>query len=131
MNLPRTAPVPVAPARAFIAALIRVCPKKGCKGCARARKACDSTARSHLTQVSPGGLILTLCGHGEKDPGRSLQDDRNCEKCVAQAIKASGTRCGTEDATEADMGEAGPGIIPSPEPPRSDHLNYQDSGDWE
>jgi hypothetical protein len=61
MNLPRTTPVPAAPACAFIAALIRVCPKKGCKGLARgarAGKACDSTVRSHLTRCLQVPLSL-------------------------------------------------------------------------
>lgn len=73
--------------------------------------------------MSPGALILTLCGYDEKDPGRSPRE-------TGTVRNASGTRCGAKDATEAEMGEAQPGVMLSP-PPRSDHLDYQDSGDWE
>lgn len=37
-------------------------------------QACDPAARESSYQMSPGALILTLCGHDEKDPGRSPRE---------------------------------------------------------
>lgn len=90
---------------------------------ARARKACDSTARKHLAGCLHVPLILTLCGHEEKDLGgrMSPQCDRSCEECVAHPHHHGlWDRVWSKRMRQRQRwGEARSGAMPSPSPTRT------------